>query len=164
MQKPWSFKTIEFIIYVQIGLALVVSCYLILLLVLDVVIDGVFSTSTPGWLLGLLGYAEPAMGGPQRVLAVGLAFFIELIVSSVILFVLKTKSLITIKTTAIPILILRIAIFVNANYGQIPLFGRIYLSYSVTYPIIFTMGSIFIVTFLFLKPVRQYIHAKSTRK
>ena len=164
MQKPWSFKAIEFIIYIQTVIAFVVSCYLILLLVLDVVIDGVFSTSTPGWLLGLLGYAEPAMGGPQRVLAVGLAFFVELIVSSVILFVLKTKSLIIIRITAILILILRIAIFVNADYGQIPLFGRIYLSYSVTYPIIFTMGSIFIVTFLFLKPVRQYIHAKSTRK
>ena len=164
MQKPLSFKAIEFIIYAWIGTAFVASSYLILLLVLDVVIDGVFSTSTPGWLLGLLGYGVPGMGGPQRVLAVGLTLFVEFIVSSVILFVLKTKSLFIIRTTAILALILRIAIFVNADYGQIPLFGRIYLSLSATYHIISTIGLILIVTFLFLKPVQQYIHVKSTRK
>ena len=124
-----SFKAIEFTIYAQIGLALVVSSYGILFLIVREVLtfQQLYYDQMPvlyqeilsygsglwSWFLKQIMYihsdAVKMIASPNFILAVALYFFFqEFIVSSLILYVLKTKSLVFVKITVIIQFFLRI--------------------------------------------------------
>ena len=167
MQKPWSFKAIELLLYVQIGLAFIVSSYGILFLIVREVLTygHEFFDQMPvlsqailnygygfwGWLVGLLGWTWTGkdIESPDFILISVLFYLPELIVSSVILFVLKTKSIIVVRRTAILILLVKIT-----SNGAIVSLG---LPISILPISIFTLCSIFAVAFLSLKPARYLI-------
>lgn len=184
MQKPWSFKTIEFIIYVQIGLALVVSSYGILFLVVREVLTyghpfydqmptlnkSILTNGFKYWqlLIAQLMYASTNMpkssSSAGYIFGLSKLFFFELIMSSIVLFVLKTKRLIIIKNAAIILLIIRIDLF---NIHQIAAndqtsVRRFYISFFIGgYSLFFAVGTILLVAFLFFKPVERYIKVRS---
>lgn len=164
MQKPWSFRAIEFLSCVQMGLAYVVISNGIFLLtahVMRLYILGRLPISISGsifWTLlaGLTEY-NAGKGSPYLILSVVLTFLFEFIVSSSILFVLKTKSLVVIRRTAILALVLRISLRYLTNPVEHLIRGH------TGYTFIFILGSILVVAFLFLKPVQHYIKVRSQR-
>ncbi|MEO1671775.1 MAG: hypothetical protein AAFR77_13480, partial [Cyanobacteria bacterium J06631_2] len=122
MQKPWSFKAIEFIIYIQIGLALIGISYAIFLFGIrfpNVLLEDsggetfrelLISISDASSLMFYRLLGEPELAKlPASEFYAALRFFIQFFVSSVILYVLKTKSLFVIRITAILALVLRTA-------------------------------------------------------
>ncbi|MEM8723755.1 MAG: hypothetical protein AAGE84_31500 [Cyanobacteria bacterium P01_G01_bin.39] len=159
MQKPWSFKAIKFLNYFQIGLALIVSSYGILLLIArEVQTVGQPSFARWTWLVGLLlGWKEKNVESPDFILGVALSFLFDFIMLSVILYVLKTKSFVVIRATAILTPIIRIAI--SLGWHLIDPFGAfgtftIYTFTLIAFPIL-------VVAVLFLKPVQRYIQVRS---
>lgn len=221
MQKPWSFRAIEFIIYVQIGFVLGLIIGLISFVILSLIANEVINLELPlritsmfwevWWrVMAILGDSIGKGGFNERLgELLGLSF--EFVMSSVILIVLKTKRLLVIKRTTILALIIRAAlggyliyphvlplhiksytcIFMlcsilavaflslkQVQYYTIAILtlivGTAFLGRSTIYPFlllningytfIFILGSIFVVTFLFLKPVQRYIQQWYQRK
>ena len=166
MQKPWGFNAIKFILYVQIGLAFTVSSYGILFLIvrevltygheffdrMPVLSQAILNYGFKLWVLLMrslsLGWLPMPVASPNFILGTAISLFFEFIVSSVILFVLKTKSLVVIRRTAVLVLFIRIT-----SGGAIASSGL---------PIsIFTLCSILAVAFLSLKPA-QYLVVTAT--
>ena len=164
MQKPWSFRAIKLIVYVQIGLAFIVSSYGILFLIVREVLtfrqpffdqmpvsyQAILNFGYTLWVLLMMPLGSIPMPVKQADLILGIAIglFFEFIVSSVILFILKTKSLVVIKRTAILVLLIKITS------------GEAIVSWGLLISI-FTLCSILVVAFLFLKPVQHYIRSQS---
>lgn len=164
MQKPWSFRAIELFIYVQIGVTFIVSSYGILFLIvrevltygheffdqMPVLSQAIISYGYVLWqlLMMSLGLRPMNVASADFILDTAIILFFEFIVSSVILFVLKTKSIVVIRRTAILVLFIKIT-----SGGAIVSSGL---------PIsIFTLCSVFIVAFLSLKPA-QYLMVMAT--
>ncbi|MEL6580682.1 MAG: hypothetical protein AAFQ14_13105 [Cyanobacteria bacterium J06621_12] len=159
MQKPWSFKAIEFLNYVQIGLAFIVSSYGILILIAREVLTFGRQPNFDSWiwLVGLFGWKEKYVQSPDFILGVALSFLFDFIMLSVILYILKTKSLVAIRTTAILTPIIRIAM--SLGWELIDPFGSVFT--LTIYTLAFILFSILVVAFLFLKPVQRYIQVRS---
>ena len=159
MQKPWSFKSIEFATYLQIGLALVlIGSGTLDLMAIEMrnhrvgeLLNPISSSIYWGLLAGLGDTLEK--GGPYQVLGIVKLFFSELIISIAFLFVLRTKSLVLIQRTAFLALLLRLYFHSIWNgYGYVP-HGSKFIA----------LASILTVIFLFLTPVKRYVQPISQR-
>lgn len=152
MQKPRSFKAIELLTYVQIGVAFIVSSYGILFLIVREMLPYGHELLNYGYglwnlLIMSFGWIDKYIASPGFILGKSLSLLFELIVSSLFLFILKTKSLFATRGIAILAMIMRIALHSGLIYLLgLPLF-------------IFLLCSIFVVTFLFREPVQHYMMA-----
>ncbi|MEL6442160.1 MAG: hypothetical protein AAFQ80_23310 [Cyanobacteria bacterium J06621_8] len=185
MQKPWSFRAIEFLTYFQIVIAFIVSSYGILFLVvrevltfrqpffdqMPVLYQAILNYGYSIWYLLMRTFGSIPMNvkAADFIFGTAIILFFEFIVSSLILFVLKTKSLLVIRRTAIMILFFRITSggaiaslvlpisIIRATSGGVVT--------SLVLPIsifIFTLCSILAVAFLSLKPDQYLILIATT--